>query len=131
MFKWNDNGQPKTQYRFREKNNVNGLADGSYYAEIVYEEVRNGYEYLTVDMLKVAGYACSDNIIFESTGEGYTMEVAAGCVISDSSVFTETGLTKKYYDSIGPIIDQYGFGTKISFEVSDGKITNIDKFYIA
>ena len=132
VFKWDDNGQPKTQYRCRTKTSADaGLADGSYYVEIVFEEVLYEREYLTFDLLEVTGYAPSDNPIFEYAEESYVLEIADGCVIRDSSVFTDNGLTEIYYDDLGPILNQYGFGTIVSIKVLNGEIVYIDKFYMA
>lgn len=132
VFKWDDNGQPKTQYRCRTKTSADaGLADGSYYVEIVFEEVLYEREYLTFDLLEVTGYAPSDNPIFEYAEESYVLEIADGCVIRDSSVFSDDGLTEIYYDDLGPILNQYGFGTIVSIKVLNGEIVYIDKFYMA
>lgn len=132
VFQWTNDGQPKTQYRCRTKTSADaGLADGSYYVEIVFEEVLYEREYLTFDLLEVTGYAPSDNPIFEYAEESYVLEIADGCVIRDSSVFSDDGLTEIYYDDLGPILNQYGFGTIVSIRVFDGKIVYIDKFYMA
>lgn len=132
VFQWTNDGQPKTQYRCRTKTSANaGLADGSYYVEIVFEEVLYEREYLTFDLLEVTGYAPSDNPIFEYAEESYVLEIADGCVIRDSSVFTDNGLTEIYYDDLGPILNQYGFGTIVSIKVLNGEIVYIDKFYMA
>ena len=84
-----------------------------------------------MDLLRVTGVAPSDNLIFENTGVAYVLMVANYCTIKDSSVFDDYGLTEKYYSSIGPIIQEYGFGIILDIEISNGEVVYIDKFYIA
>ena len=107
------------------------LPDGRYYVELTYEEYWGDHDFITVDLLRVTGVAPSDNLIFENTGVAYVLMVANYCTIKDSSVFDDYGLTEKYYSSIGPIIQEYGFGIILDIEISNGEVVYIDKFYIA
>lgn len=108
------------------------IMDGYYFVKLLTDYDSNGREVLSVELMQVVGVSeYSGNLIFESTNKSYELTIPWDCVIVDSSVFSDSGLTTEYYGSVWDLYCAYGRGTMLELLIEGGRVVQVDKFYIA